>query len=241
MLLARATARNREIALRVALGARRGRLIRQLLTESVLLSFIGGVFGLILGSWGLRALLAISPGNIPRAGEITAAGLASALDWNVLGFTVLISLLTGVIFGLVPALQISKPDLNSALKENSSRSATGRHSFARNLLIVSEVSLSLVLLIGAALLIRTFVYLRSINPGFAAENVLTLQTSLNGTKYSTTARVETLTRPFPRASTFRSRAGPICRSLSRAARRPAGSGTTATSNGGLSLLNISRP
>jgi predicted permease len=194
LLLARAAARGKEIAIRTALGAGRWRIVRQLLTESLLLASLGGVLGLLLGSWGLHVLLAMRPGDIPRAAEMTSASLLGSIDVRVFGFTLAVSLLTGVLFGLVPALQISKPDLNSTLKESSSRSSTGRHHYARSALVVSEMALALVLLICAALLIRTFVSLRGVNPGFDPHNVLTLQVSLNGSSYSTTARVELLTK-----------------------------------------------
>ncbi len=194
LLLARAAARGKEIAIRTALGAGRWRVIRQLLTESLLLASIGGVLGLLLGSWGLRVLLAISPGDIPRSAELTSASLLGSIDARVFVFTLAVSLLTGILFGLVPALQISKPDLNSTLKESSSRSSTGRHHYARSALVVSEMALALVLLICAALMIRSFVTLRGINPGFDPHNVLTLQVSLNGSTYSTTAGVELLTK-----------------------------------------------
>ena len=194
LLLARAAARGKEIAIRTALGAGRWRVVRQFLTESLLLASLGGVLGLLLGSWGLRVLLAISPGDIPRAAELTSASLLGSIDARMFGITLAVSLLTGVLFGLVPALQISKPDLNSTLKESSSRSSTGRHHYARSALVVSEMALALVLLICAALMIRSFVTLRGVNPGFDPHNVLTLQVSLNGSAYSTTTRVELLTK-----------------------------------------------
>ena len=153
LLLVHATGRKREFAIRAALGAGRARIILQLLTESVLLSFTGGILGLVLGYVGVRALLAVSPGNIPRIGE---HGAAVGIDWRVLAFTLGISLFTGILFGLFPAIAASRPDLNSTLKESSNRAGTGFHqSKARSLLVISEVSLALVLLIGAALLIRT--------------------------------------------------------------------------------------
>ncbi len=159
LLLVRATGRKREFAIRAAMGAGRARIIRQLLTESVMLAFIGGILGLILGYIGVRALLAVSPGDIPLIGE---NGAHIGLDWRVLAFTLCVSLLTGILFGLVPAIGASRPDLNTTLKESSNRSGTGfRQSKFRSLLVISEVSLALVLLIGAALLIRTFVALRN--------------------------------------------------------------------------------
>jgi predicted permease len=187
LLLVRATGRKREFAIRSALGAGRARIIRQLLTESVLLSVTGGVLGLALGFIGVRALLAVSPAGLPRIGE---NGAAVGLDWRVLIFTLAVSLLTGILFGLVPAIGASRSDLNSSLKEGSNRSGTGfRQSKARSLLVVSEVSLALVLLIGSALLIRTFLALRAVNPGLDPHNVLTMEMSLTGDRFQKTAGV----------------------------------------------------
>ncbi len=192
LLLVRATGRKREFAIRAAMGASRGRIILQLLTESVLLSLTGGILGLILGYVGVRTLLAISPGDIPRIGE---DGAGVGLDWRVLAFTLGVSLLTGILFGLFPALGASRPDLNTSLKESSNRSGTGfRQSKVRSLLVISEVALALVLLIGAALLIRTYIALRDVNPGFNSSHVLTLQMSLTGDRFQKTAGVAQLTR-----------------------------------------------
>jgi putative ABC transport system permease protein len=192
LLLARATGRKREFAIRSALGARRARIVRQLLSESVLLSVAGGGIGLALGYVGVKALLAVSPPGLPRIGE---NGAHVGMDWRVLGFTLAASLLTGIVFGFFPALAASKADLNVALKESSSRSGTGfRQGRARSLLVVSEVSLAVVLLIGAVLLIRSFVVLRAVNPGFDANHVLTLEMSLNGDRFDKTAGVAQLVR-----------------------------------------------
>ena len=192
LLLVRATGRKREFAIRSALGAGRGRIVRQLLTESVLLSVAGGLLGMLLGFAGVRALLAISPAGLPRIGE---NGSAVGVDLRVLGFTLVVSLLTGIIFGLFPALTVSRTDLNSALKESSNRAGTSfRQGKARSLLVVSEVSLALVLLIGSALLIRTFLALHGVGPGFDSHNVLTLEMSLNGERYQKTAGVAQLVR-----------------------------------------------
>jgi putative ABC transport system permease protein len=192
LLLVRATGRKREFAIRSALGAGRADIIRQLLTESILLSVAGGILGLMLGFIGVRALLAISPAGLPRIGE---NGAAIGVDWRVLGFTLGVSLLTGILFGLFPALSASRTDLNSTLKESSNRSGTGfRQSKARSLLVVSEVSLALVLLVGSALLIRTFVALRGVDPGFDSHNVLTLEMSLTGDRFQKTAGVAQLSR-----------------------------------------------
>ncbi|HXM10156.1 MAG TPA: ABC transporter permease [Terriglobales bacterium] len=192
LLLVRATGRKREFAIRSALGASRARIIHQLLTESVLLSFTGGILGLVLGFIGVRALLAISPAGLPRIGE---DGAAIGVDWRVLAFTLAISLFTGILFGLFPAFSASRSDLNSSLKESSNRSATGfRQSKARSLLVISEVSLAIVLLIGSALLIRTFAALRGVSPGFDSHHVLTMEMSLTGDRYQKTAGVAQLSR-----------------------------------------------
>jgi putative ABC transport system permease protein len=192
LLLVRATGRKREIAIRAALGAGRGRIIRQLLTESILLFLTGGVAGLILGIAGVRALLAVNPGNIPRIGE---HGMGVALDWTVCLFTLAVSLLTGILFGLIPALGVSKADLSSTIKESGSRTGTGlRHNKTRSALVISEMALALVLLCGAALLIRTFIALRTVQPGFDSHNVLTMQISLSGPRFQKTEGVATLLR-----------------------------------------------
>ncbi len=187
LLLARATGRKREIAIRAAVGAGRGRIVRQLLTESVMLSLAGGVVGLAAGYAGIRALLSLSPGNIPRIGS---GGANVGLDWRVLGFTLALSILTGIVFGLVPALQSSRADLASTLKESSNRSGTGlRHNQTRALLVTIEMALAVVLLIGAALLIRSFLAVRQVNPGFDAHNVLTMRMSLEGPQFEKPADV----------------------------------------------------
>jgi putative ABC transport system permease protein len=192
LLLVRATSRKREFAIRAAVGAGRLRIIRQLLTESITLGLAGGIFGLILGYIGVRALLAVSPHDLPRIGE---HGAGIAMDWRVLSFTLGISILTSILFGLFPAIGVSRIDLNSTLKESSNRSGTGlRHNKAHSLLVISEVSLALVLLIGAALLIRTFLALREVNPGFDPHNVLTLKMALDSEQYKKTAGMAQLSR-----------------------------------------------
>jgi predicted permease len=192
LLLVRATGRRREIAIRAAIGAGRGRIIRQLLTESVLLSVAGGVLGLALGVAGIRALLAVNTAGLPRIGE---AGALVNVDWRVLAYTILVSLATGILFGLIPALQGSHADLSSTLKESSGRSGTGfRQNRARSLLVVSEVALALILLVGSALLIRTSIALRTVDPGFDATNVLTMRMSLTGPRFLKSEGVEQLVR-----------------------------------------------
>ncbi|HXM41259.1 MAG TPA: ABC transporter permease [Bryobacteraceae bacterium] len=192
LLLARATGRAREIAIRSAIGAGRARIVRQLLTESVLLSLVGGALGLVIGALGVRALLAVNPGNIPRIGP---EGSAVALDWAVMGFTLLLSLVTGILFGLVPAMQASRADLNITLKETGARGGSGmRQNKARGLLVMVEMALAVVLLIGAGLLIRTFSALHSVAPGFDAHNVLTMDTALTGSRFDRTAATVTMAR-----------------------------------------------
>jgi predicted permease len=174
MLLARAAARHKEVALRVALGASRGRMIRQLLTESVLLASIGGAAGVALAAAATRAVVAFGPADIPRLAT-------TELDLRVLVFAVGVSFLTGIAFGLAPAVQASAPDLNRGLRESErgSTAGAGRHRL-RRLLMASEVSLALVLLVGAGLMIRTFVALRGLDPGFRPDHVLTAVVSVTG-------------------------------------------------------------
>jgi putative ABC transport system permease protein len=177
LLLARASARGKEIALRAAMGASRGRIIRQLLTECVLLSGLGGLFGLILAQWGTEALIKMVPENIPRISTIQ-------LDASVLVFTLLVSLATGVIFGLVPAWQASHVDLNSSLKSGS-RTGSGSEGKGRvrNALIMAEVALALVLLISAGLLIQSFARLGRVAPGMKTERLLTARIGLPEVAY----------------------------------------------------------
>jgi predicted permease len=192
LLLARATARRREIAIRTAIGAGRGRIIRQLLTESVLLSVAGGIAGLALGLIGIRALLAINTADLPRLGD---KGTLVGADWRVLTFTLLISVGSGILFGLIPALQSSRADLSATLKESSGRTGTGfRQNKMRSVLVIAEVALALVLLVGSALLIRTSLALGGVNPGFDPKNVLTMRMSLTGPRFLKAAAVERLVR-----------------------------------------------
>lgn len=177
LLLVRGAGRQKEIALRIALGASRSRIIRQLLTESVLLAMTGGIVGVFLALGAVRVLTSLRPDYVPRANQI-------GIDGWMLAFTIMVSLLTGVLFGLAPALQASKPDLNETLKEGTkgASAGAGRNS-ARIAFVVSEVALSLMLLIGAGLLIRSFVRLLSVSPGFNGKNLLTMEINLPRAKY----------------------------------------------------------
>src|SRR5580658_4020582 len=167
LLLARSTGRNREFAIRAALGASQGRVMRQLLTESVLLAIAGGALGLLLASWGTRAALAALPSALPRANDVR-------LDPRVLLFTLVISLAAGLLFGLAPALKTSRPDLHETLKEGG-RGASGARYRTQNIFVVLEMALAVVLLIGAGLTIRTLVGLWSVSPGFDPHNVLSFR------------------------------------------------------------------
>ncbi|MGO4880032.1 MAG: ABC transporter permease [Bryobacteraceae bacterium] len=194
--LARASTRQREMAIRTAIGANRLRIVRQLLTESVILALGGGVLGFLIGAWGVHMLLALAPGDLPRISDsLQSATAGLALDWRVLVFTLGISLATGIVFGLYPAVHVARLDVNSSLKDTSGRSGTGRHqNRARGFLVVSEIALAVILLVGAALMIRTLAGLKSVDPGFDPHNVLTLQTSLLGGQYGTTAKVDNMIR-----------------------------------------------
>jgi putative ABC transport system permease protein len=192
LLLIRASGRKRELATRAALGAGRVQIIRQLLTESLVLSLSGGLLGLILGMAGVRLLLAVSPGGIPRIGE---DGSAVTLDLNVLFFTFATSVITGIMFGLVPAISASRPNLAATLNESSNRSGVGfRSGRLRSLLVVSEMALALILVVGSALLIRTFLNLQTVDPGFNTNNVLTMAMSINAERFHKTAGVAQIIR-----------------------------------------------
>jgi putative ABC transport system permease protein len=184
LLRARASARQREIAVRASLGATRLRIIRQLLTESLLLSIVGGASGLLLARWGLASLLELSPANIPRLDNVH-------LDGRVLGFTFGLSLLTGMLFGLVPALQISQIDIGETLKESGRASVSRGMQRARSAFIVAEVALTFILLVSAGLLIRSYWNLQQVSPGFKTDHLLTLQLGLPPTKYLEGAQVVT--------------------------------------------------
>ena len=170
LLLARAATRQREMAIRTALGAGRWRLVRQLLTESLLLSALGGALGLVFAAWAIDGLLALAPDVLPRAANV-------GLDARVLGFTVGVALATGVAFGLVPALSASRPDLHDSLKDGG-RGATSGRGRLRKALVVAEVAASLVLLVGTGLMVRSFLRLRAVDPGFRPDHALSLSVSL---------------------------------------------------------------
>ncbi|HEX5736621.1 MAG TPA: ABC transporter permease [Blastocatellia bacterium] len=172
LMLARAAARTKEIAIRTALGASRRRVVRQLLTESLILALLGGGAGLLLALWGIELLIKLGPRDIPRLDDIS-------IDGTVLWFTAAASILTGIIFGLVPALKASKPDLNESLKEGSRGTSEGFNRYSlRNLLVVVQMALTLIPLVSAGLLVKSFLRLQQVNPGFAPENVLTMRVSL---------------------------------------------------------------
>jgi putative ABC transport system permease protein len=174
LLLARASARQKEMAIRAAMGAGRWRIARQLLTESVLLALVGGTLGLLVARWGIQFILYISPNAIPRAREI-------GLDWRVLAFTIGVAFLTGILFGLVPALQAGVVDVHETLKETG-RGTTGRH-WLRSSLVVVEVATTLVLLIGAGLMIRSFYRLQKVDPGFSYQHLTSFTVSVPQKKY----------------------------------------------------------
>jgi putative ABC transport system permease protein len=183
LTLARAAGRHRELAVRAALGAGRLRIARQLLTERILLALTGGLLGLLFAPWGINLLSAFVPENVPRRDE-------TGVDLRVLGFTLCASLLTGLLFGIAPAPQSSKPDLNRTLKDGGRAGTGGRgRTHVRNALIVSEVALSLVLLVGAGLLVKSFVKLRNTDPGFDPGNTLTASLSLAPIRYDTDEKV----------------------------------------------------
>jgi putative ABC transport system permease protein len=176
MLLARAAARQKEVAVRKALGAGRSRLVRQFLTESLLLTVFGVGVGLLLARWGIRILVALSPAGIPRVEAIS-------LDSHVLLFVLVVSGLTGLGFGLTPALQVWAVNLSDSLKEGARGSTEGiRRNRLRSLLVASEFALALILLIGAGLMIRTFSALQAIDPGFNPHNVLSMAVRVTGSK-----------------------------------------------------------
>ncbi len=176
LLLARATRREREMAVRSALGASRSRLVRQIMIESVLISILGGAAGLLVAYWGLSALIALHPAGLPRLADIR-------IDGTVLGFTLGACVLTALLFGLIPAIQAVRLNLSDTLKDASRGSSEGRGQSARRLLVVSEFALSLVLLIGAGLLIRSFVALQRVQPGYNPQNIVSFSVTMPGNRY----------------------------------------------------------
>ena len=184
LLLSRALKRKKEIAVRTALGARRGVIVRQLLVESLLLAAISGLIGIFAGYAGTRGLLALNQDTVSQLGG------GVSMDWRVLCFTIAISLVSGVLFGLAPALQLSKTDLNSVLRDEGRGSTGSRHvASSQNVLVVAQVALSMILLIGSGLLIRSFLQLMNVNPGFDPRNVLTMRMNLSPSKYGTNAQM----------------------------------------------------
>ncbi len=185
LLLARASSRGREVALRAALGAGRGRIVRQMLTESVLLSLSGAAAGLVIAYWSVPALVALTP-----PAYLPAAGVR--IDAPVLGATAVVAVVTGLLFGLAPALSLARQDLVEAFKDDGARSSGSRRSgWLRRVLVTAEVALCMLLLVGAGLLVQTFVRLRAVDPGFDPRGVLTARMSLQGERYATP---EALTR-----------------------------------------------
>jgi predicted permease len=181
LLLARGASREKEMAIRTALGAGRTRVVRQLLTESVLLAILGGTLGLLMAIWGIDALRSLNPGNIPLMQNIS-------IDGRVLAFTFAVAMITGILFGLAPAVRSSQVNLNESLKEGGRSFVGSRHHRLRNLLVVAEMALSLMLLIGAGLLIRSFVRVQQVEPGFVPQNVLSMRLSVIGPEYAEEAR-----------------------------------------------------
>jgi putative ABC transport system permease protein len=182
LLLARGTARQREMAIRIAIGAPRSRLLRQLLAESLILAIIGGALGILLASWVVPALISASPLEIPRLRDV-------GIDRGVLLFTTLISMATGIAFGLAPALFASRASGSDALRDAGRSASAGRSARTRQVLVVAELALSLILLAGAGLLVRSLVALQHVNPGFVVEHAITAELGLPKTRYPDTAAI----------------------------------------------------
>jgi putative ABC transport system permease protein len=189
LLLARSAARSKEMAIRAAMGAGRGRIIRQLLTESTMLALAGGALGLLLAMWGLDALLATLPDGIP---QLLLTNIR--LDWFVVLAMLAVSVVTGLLFGLAPAVQISKTDLNESLKEGGRSGSGGTHHYVRNTLVVAEVAVSILLLVCAGLLVKSFLKLKDSDIGFNPENVLTASVSLPERRYAENPKIENFYR-----------------------------------------------
>jgi predicted permease len=191
LLLARATSREREMAIRTALGASRSRLIGQIVIESMMLAVLGGAAGVLLAWWGLDLLLALHPAGLPRLNEIH-------IDRTVLGFSLGLSLLTALVFGLVPAIQGTHLNLSDTLKESGRSTGAARSHAARRMFVVTEFALSLVLLIGAGLLIRSFVALQRVRPGFDSGNVVTFRLTIPATRYPKNEDINRFSRDLER-------------------------------------------
>src|SRR5258708_1821595 len=177
-MLSRAVSRQKEIAIRAALGAERRRIIQQLLTESGVLAVLGGTFGLLLAIWLINVLVALSPSDIPRINQVSING-------RTLAFTLGVSVLTSVLFGLAPALRASRTDLTESLKDGGRGSGAGAgHHKIRGLLVVTEISFTVLLLVGAGLLTKSFWNLMQVNPGFNPQNVLTVDVALTSPDYA---------------------------------------------------------
>ncbi len=188
LLLARATGRSREFAIRAALGASNGRIVRQLLTESILIAGLGGAMGLLIAYWGTKGVLGTLPGTLPRAGEIS-------LDARVLVFTIALSLFAGIFFGLAPALKASRADLHEVLKESGRGSSGVRHRL-QGIFVVGELAMALILLVGAGLMIRSLAALWHVNPGFTPSHAITFSLSLPASPTTTTAETRARLRQF---------------------------------------------
>ncbi|PYV19589.1 MAG: hypothetical protein DMG21_01140 [Acidobacteria bacterium] len=217
LLLARAASREREIAIRSALGASRRRIIHQLLAESLLLAFLGGALGLLFAAWGhdlLASGMALLPQNLGSPSVMARVALVGVDRW-VLGFTLAVSFLTGIVFGLAPAVQASRPDLNETLKEGGGRSSAGLgRSRLRSVLVVGEIAVSLILLIGAGLLARSLINLTRVNPGFDPEDVLTMNVNLSSSSNRCSSGFERCREFVRRAGTWACRWAPAtCESV----------------------------
>jgi len=187
LLLARATAREKEMSVRIALGASPGRLLRQLLTESLLLAAVGATAGLPLAFWGIRVLVALSPADFPRLQEI-------GIDGRVLGMTLLAALVCGLIFGLAPALQSSRLNLNESLKEGGRGADRSGRRRMRGALVVTEIAFSLMLLVGAGLMFKSFMKLQNVSPGFKPDHLLTMHLTLPHARYDTNEKINNYNR-----------------------------------------------
>lgn len=192
LLLAKAAARQKEIAVRSALGAPRGRMVRQLLTESLILAVAGAFFGLVIGAWGVRALLALEPSALPRTQDIASV---PALDPNVAAFAILLAFATAILFGLLPAMRLSRVEPVKAFNETGGRASFGvKQRRAHSAFVTAQLAIAVVLLCGATLLMRSFVAMHSVTLGFDPHNVLTTEVSLAGTEYSKSVNVDRLGR-----------------------------------------------